>query len=175
MTNVKYQVFISSTYTDLVEERSKLYESLMLRRVYIPIGMENFEASNKSSWDLIRRRIDECDYMVVIIGDRSGSVGPDGTSFTQMEYKYAKRKNIPVVALLKQNMTLSAISPAEIENARLVIALREKCKADRNVSHWLDAADLANKATAAVDGMVRDSPGLVGFERVRPAATFPSI
>ena len=47
MTKKKLQVFISSTYTDLLEERQSSVEAV-LRPGNIPAGMELFSAGNKS-------------------------------------------------------------------------------------------------------------------------------
>ena len=49
----KYQVFISSTYLDLIDERQAAVEAI-LKAGHIPAGMELFTASNKSQWDIIK-------------------------------------------------------------------------------------------------------------------------
>jgi len=43
--NKKYQVFVSSTYKDLKEERMAVTH-LLLKMGFIPVGMEQFPASN---------------------------------------------------------------------------------------------------------------------------------
>ncbi|MGK5511821.1 DUF4062 domain-containing protein [Brevibacillus sp. HB1.4B] len=40
-----YQIFISSTYVDLKEERKAIFEAI-LNSKHIPAGMESFSASN---------------------------------------------------------------------------------------------------------------------------------
>ena len=50
MTLKRYQVFVSSTYKDLVEERSAV-TSCLLDNDCIPIGMEQFPAMPISQWD----------------------------------------------------------------------------------------------------------------------------
>ena len=67
------QVFISSTFKDLVEERRAVIQTL-LEADCIPSGMELFPASDSEKWDLIKGVIDLCDYYVVIVGGRYGSV-----------------------------------------------------------------------------------------------------
>ena len=66
----------------------------------IPSGMELFPAANDSQWELIKGVIDDCDYYVVIIAGRYGTMGPNGVSCTEMEYRYAVEKDKPVVAFL---------------------------------------------------------------------------
>ena len=84
----KYQVFISSTYTDLIEERKKMQEILLMADC-IPAGMEAFVATNDEQFNVIKKVIDLCDYYVLIIGGRYGSVNEKtGLSYTEMEYDY---------------------------------------------------------------------------------------
>ncbi|WP_293638541.1 DUF4062 domain-containing protein [Polaromonas sp.] len=84
----RYQVFVSSTYADLHVERQEVMQAL-LELDCIPAGMELFPAANEDQWTLIKKVIDDCDYYMVIVAGRYGSIGPDGLSFTEMEYRYA--------------------------------------------------------------------------------------
>ena len=95
----KHQVFVSSTYEDLQHERQEVMH-VLLELDCIPSGMELFPAANESQWNLIKGIIHECDYYVVVVAGRYGSVGPDGMSYTEMEYRYAVESNKPVVAFL---------------------------------------------------------------------------
>ena len=98
----RYQVFISSTYEDLKEERNEVVQAL-LELDCIPCGMEYFPASNETQWEFIKRLIDDCDYYIVIVAGRYGTLDYDGLSYTQKEYNYAISKNIPVIGFLHQN------------------------------------------------------------------------
>lgn len=71
MDNTKYQVFISSTYADLVEERRKILD-ILLTADCIPAGMEAFVATDDEQFNVIKRVIDLCDYYILIIGKRYG-------------------------------------------------------------------------------------------------------
>ncbi len=62
----KYQVFISSTEKDLVDERHKIMQAL-LESNCIPSGMELFATSNKKSWEIIEQDIDESDFYLLVI------------------------------------------------------------------------------------------------------------
>ena len=88
--SIRHQVFVSSTFTDLREERAEVIQAIW-ELDCIPTGMEAFVASNESQWDVIKRVIDECDYYVLIIGGRYGSVTEEGISYTEKEYRYAKK------------------------------------------------------------------------------------
>ena len=62
---VKYQVFVSSPFVDLAEERKQVVWGILEAR-HIPVGMENFSAAPDRGWDTIRRVIDNSDYYVLL-------------------------------------------------------------------------------------------------------------
>ena len=83
----RLQVFISSTYIDLIEERQAAV-SAVLKSGHIPAGMELFNASDKSQLDVIKKWIDESDVYMLILGGRYGSVEPEsGISYSQFKIK----------------------------------------------------------------------------------------
>lgn len=84
----RYQVFVSSTYEDLKEERRYALQALLETKC-IPTGMELFPAASEEQWELIKRVIDDCDYYLVVIAGRYGSLSPEGKSYTEKEYDYA--------------------------------------------------------------------------------------
>ncbi len=73
MSEKRYQVFISSTFSDLLNER-KMILDLLLMADCIPAGMEAFAAADAEQFDIIKKVIDLCDYYVLIIGKRYGTV-----------------------------------------------------------------------------------------------------
>lgn len=96
----KLQVFVSSTYTDLKEERQAAVQAI-LDAGHIPAGMELFKAGNESQLNTIYKWIDECDVYMLILGGRYGSIeSKSGKSYTQLEYEYAISKGIPVFAVV---------------------------------------------------------------------------
>ncbi|MEM5405856.1 MULTISPECIES: DUF4062 domain-containing protein [Paraburkholderia] len=95
----KYQVFISSTYRDMKEERQAAVMSI-LSAGHIPAGMELFAAADVEQMDIIRRWIDESDIFVLILGGRYGSIdSTSGKSYIQLEYEYAVQTKKPLFAL----------------------------------------------------------------------------
>lgn len=102
----KLQVFISSTYTDLKDERQAAVQAV-LDAGHIPAGMELFKAGNKSQLETIKKWIDECDVYMLILGGRYGTVeSSSGKSYTQIEYEYAISKDIPVFAVVLKDSFL---------------------------------------------------------------------
>ncbi|WP_441235506.1 DUF4062 domain-containing protein [Bradyrhizobium sp. 930_D9_N1_4] len=100
---VRYQVFVSSTYEDLRAERQQATQAILEAGCF-PSGMELFPASDDTQWELIKRVIEESDYYIVIVAGRYGSVGPEGASFTEMEYDYAVANGIPVLGFVHDNV-----------------------------------------------------------------------
>jgi hypothetical protein len=88
----KLQVFVSSTYEDLKEERQVAVQAI-LTAGHIPAGMELFTAGNQTQMDVIKRWIDESDAFLLILGGRYGSIDPaTKKSYIQLEYEYAQEK-----------------------------------------------------------------------------------
>ena len=61
----RYQVFVSSTYADLKEERSRVIQTIM-ELDCIPAGMEIFPAIDEEQFNFIKKIIDDCDYYLLI-------------------------------------------------------------------------------------------------------------
>ncbi len=95
----RYQVFVSSTYADLKEERKAVHQTLM-EMDCIPAGMELFPAADEAQFEFIKKIIDDCDYYLLIIGGRYGSLTDEGVSYTEKEYDYAVSIGLSVIALI---------------------------------------------------------------------------
>lgn len=88
----RLQVFVSSTYTDLIHERQAAVQAI-LTAGHIPAGMELFTSGDESQMEVIKQWIDESDAYLLILGGRYGSVEPhSGKSYTHLEYEYAVEK-----------------------------------------------------------------------------------
>lgn len=98
--NSKLQVFVSSTYQDLVSERQAAVEAI-LKSGNIPAGMELFTAGDTSQWEVIQRWISESDVFMIILGGRYGSIEPtSGLSYTELEYDFAVSSGKPYFAVV---------------------------------------------------------------------------
>ncbi|HKB59177.1 MAG TPA: DUF4062 domain-containing protein [Gallionellaceae bacterium] len=114
----KYQVFVSSTFTDLKNERQAAVEAI-LAAGHIPAGMELFAAGDESQLEVIRRWIDDSDVYMLILGGRYGSVDPStGVSYTELEYDYAVQKGMPLFAVVLSERAIDAKSPVVINEHR---------------------------------------------------------
>lgn len=147
----RYQVFISSTKKDLEEERRAVAERL-LRNGFIPVGMEQFPASDRRAWDLITAYIDQVDYYVVIVAGKYGSTESGGLSFTEREYDYAVSTNKPVLAFLHDETQELLESKVERDPERMarLESFRAKIERDRVRRIWRNRDELASDV---VDGL----------------------
>jgi hypothetical protein len=99
MHDKRYSVFISSTFEDLKAERRAVQDTVISAGDF-PVQMEYFPATDEAAFDLIKSLLDKCDYYILIIGGRYGSLDSDGLSYTHKEFRYAVSKNIPVIVML---------------------------------------------------------------------------
>ena len=96
----KLQVFISSTYEDMKDERQKAVEAI-LAAGHIPAGMELFASENAEQWTVIQRWIRESDVFLILLGGRYGSIEPKSQkSYTHREFEYAVEKKKPIVSIV---------------------------------------------------------------------------
>jgi Domain of unknown function (DUF4062) len=164
MMDKRYQVFVSSTYEDLREERQEVMQAL-LELDCIPSGMELFPAADEDQWTLIKGVIDDCDYYVVVIGGRYGSVGPDNISYTQMEYEYAVAQGKPVIAFLhKDPECLPANKYEKTQAGREELDAFRALAQQKMCRFWMSAADLGSAVSRSLIKLVKNHPA-VGWVR----------
>lgn len=162
----RFQVFVSSTFLDLQDERAAVVSSL-LQMDAIPSGMELFPAADDDAWTLITRVIDSCDYYLLVIGGKYGTMDP-GTelSYTEKEYDYAEARKKPVMAFLhKSPEDLKLKDSEKDEQAREKLKrFREKVERKKHVKYWLGSEDLAGKVALSLANFRQTYPA-VGWIR----------
>lgn len=164
----RYQVFISSTYTDLQLERQAVLESVLKLR-HIPVGMEHFVSTNEEQFNYIKRLLGETDYYIIIIGNRYGSQADDGISYTEKEFDYAVNLGIPVIACIHSNPDSLPVNKSDMEpDAKQKLnEFRNKVMHHRMVSYfsWDSPSDLSAEVVVALINTINDYPR-PGWERV---------
>ncbi len=161
----KYQVFVSSTYEDLKDERAAVMQCL-LDNDCIPVGMEQFPASEMSQMEYIKKMLDDCDYYVLISAGRYGSLDTDGIGFTEKEYDYAISKSIPVMSILHSDIDNLPIKKCEATDAgkEKLVAFRQKISTGRMVKFYNDIGSLKYCVINAINHCIRHYPA-VGWVR----------
>lgn len=157
----KYQVFISSTYTDLKEERMAVTQCL-LDNDCIPVGMEQFPASGMSQMDYIKKMLDDCDYYILILAGRYGTLDKDGIGFTEKEFDYACEKNIPVMSFVIEDPML--IQNGQSEQTTLgkkkLASFRKKVCDGRMVKFHTNIDQLKANVATSINKCIRDFPAI---------------
>lgn len=170
MDERRYQVFLSSTFSDLGDQRSKVMQALLRLGVF-PSGMELFPAADDDSWTLIKRVIDQCDYYILIIAGRYGTVNSEGISYTELEYNYANEQNIPVLAFLHADpMSLPGSLIEDSDDGKRRLAEFRERVTERACRMWTTADGLvAELYPSFID--LRDQRPRPGWIRADKAAS----
>ena len=145
----KFQIFISSTFEDLRDERDAVAKAI-LEIGDIPVGMEMFSAADETQWRLIKRQIEQSDYYVVLVANRYGTIF-DGVSYTEREYDYAVERGVPVLGFVlddKADWPMKK-SDSDSEIRAKLEAFKTKVRS-RMVSFWTNADSLTSKVLASL-------------------------
>lgn len=156
----RFQVFVSSTYEDLQDERQEVMHAL-LELDCIPSGMELFPAANEDQWSVIKGVIDDCDYYLVIVGGRYGSIGPNGQSYTEMEYRYAVEAGKPCLAFVHADPgTLAANKTEKTDAGKEKLAVFRAMVQERLCKSWRTPADLGSVVSRSLIRLMKSTPAI---------------
>lgn len=156
--NRRYQVFISSTFVDLIDERHEVMQAL-LEMDCMPAGMELFPAGNEDQWTLIKGVIEQSDYYLVILGGRYGSVTEEGISFTEKEYDYAVELGIPVMGFVPADMDEIPVGKTDKNDAAAQKLDEFRAKVQKRMTkEWKNAEDLGSKVTRGLVRLIKSHP-----------------
>ena len=99
MLDKRYQVFISTSGREMQPERIVLSQTL--------VGMGFFswglEQRTPLSTAFARRQIDDCDYVVILLGSQYGEQSVSGVSYMHLEYIYAVTKQKPIIVFMHED------------------------------------------------------------------------
>ncbi|MGV0878122.1 DUF4062 domain-containing protein [Martelella sp. FLE1502] len=171
MSQKKYQIFVSSTFRDLFEERQDAIRNILDLK-HIPAGMELFPAADIGQLEYIKKVIDECDYYLLIMGGRYGSMDADGISYTEREYDYAVETGKVVVAFVHSDPAAIPVGKSDVD-PEVVEALnnfREKVMTGRLVKSWGSRQELEPLVLKSLIHAFSDFPQ-VGWIRGDSAAS----
>lgn len=156
---IKYQIFVSSTFSDLIDERREVINTI-LELNHIPVSMEFFPASDEDQWTVIQRLLDTCDYYVIIVAGKYGTVdNQTGKSYTQLEYEYALEKKIPIMGLLHKDITKLPLEKREIKKDIIEkidsfngLVRSKMCK------FWENQDQLGKHTATSLPALIRENP-----------------
>ena len=175
----RLQVFVSSTFSDLIPERQAAVEAI-LTAGHIPAGMELFTSGDESQMDVIKQWIDESDVYLLILGGRYGSIEPkSGKSYTQLEYEYALSQGKPLFSCVIEE---SAIENRVKAEGTKVIEMQEQQKLrdfrelvlSKIARFWGDAKDIKISIGETLAQFARRED-LIGWVRPSDQANMPAL
>lgn len=153
--------FISSTFTDLKDERKAV--ATVLRKSNLNINALDIKpASNDSSKKEIMTGIKESDFLVLIVGERYGSIIPPMTgslthSITRWEYLLAaKRFNKDVLVYFKKVTSHDAIDYDDkqsgdfIKKGNLLAQFKKELSVSHNPKYFSTPDELAEEVKKAL-------------------------
>lgn len=152
----RYDVFVSSTYEDLVEERKEITQAV-LECDCMPVGMEMFPASNMEQWEFIKKVIDKSDIYLIIVAGKYGSIGIDEQgnriSYTEMEFNYALKTGKPILVFLHKDINRLTRDRIEldVEKAKALEHFRKKLKNGRLVKFYSNKDELKANALSSIN------------------------
>lgn len=165
MTDKRYQIFVSSTFRDLINERQAVLKAV-LELDHMPAGMELFPAADDTAWQLIKDVIDSSDYYVLLVGGRYGSLDEEGIGYTEKEYDYARKTQKAVIALLhaKPNNIPREKTETDPEAWRKLEAFRAKVESKHTCVYWESPEELKAKVIVGLTANIKRHPA-VGWVR----------
>ena len=157
----KYQVFVSSTYEDLKEERAAVTQCL-LELDCMPVGMEQFPASNMSQMEYIEKMLGDCDYYILILAGRYGSTDENGIGYTEKEYDYAIENGIPVLSFVVEDIGELKSNKCESteDGKQRLNNFREKVCSNKLVKMYTSTDNLQYEVATSLRKCIDDFPAM---------------
>ncbi|WP_196248573.1 DUF4062 domain-containing protein [Rhodococcoides fascians] len=154
----RYQVFVSSTYEDLQEERREVIQAL-LELECLPAGMELFPAASEDQWTLIKEVIDQSDYYVVVVGGKYGSLSDEGISYTEREFDYAVSKDMQILGFVPEDTNEIPKGKIELDpNIRIKLEAFQAKVMAKHIKKYKSKEDLGAVVSRALNIAMRRHP-----------------
>lgn len=139
MLDKRYQVFVISSGLDLQHERVALFQALM-NIGFFPWGLEQRTPQSNA---IARRQIEECDYVILLLGAEYGELSVAGVSYMHLEYIYAVAKQKPVIVFIDLKSATAEQLSCDIQNYRKIQDFIVQLKHENaHVIYFKDVKDL---------------------------------
>ncbi|MBI4662047.1 MAG: DUF4062 domain-containing protein [Verrucomicrobia bacterium] len=150
------RIYISSTYEDLREYRSKVQEAL--KRDFEMVTAELTEPTSGAALDLTLELVANCDVYLGILAWRYGYVpaenNPEGFSITELEYRRAHQSGKVCLIFLADDHALWP--PAMVDRGASgdkMTAFRQALKKSNDIGYFANAEDLKRKILEALSSL----------------------
>ncbi|HCY77479.1 MAG TPA: hypothetical protein DHV28_16305 [Ignavibacteriales bacterium] len=153
----KPNIFISSTYSDLVEHRKQIWITLEKFEVNI-WGMEKFGARKENSLTTCLREVEKCDVYILIVGMRFGSIDKKSQkSFTWLEYEKAKELDKDIlIYLIDEVKGEIKVSDYDRENYQKLKDFKDILKENHTIDFFKNVKDLVDKIFILIEQKTKD-------------------
>ena len=143
-----YQIFVSSTYSDLVDIRDIAYQVILDMR-QVPVGYHDI-ATDSNIQGTINPLIDNSEIFILIIGKNYGSISSSGISYVEEEYNYAISKGKPILCFVRSDYRNNDNTQFQAFVTRLLT--------NHFVSFWNNVDDFKVKLTTSVYNLMAQNP-----------------
>jgi hypothetical protein len=160
-------IYLSSTYSDLIEYRNTVYRALRRMRHNV-IAMEDYVAADERPLDRCLADVVASDLYIDIFAWRYGFIpkeaNPEHKSITELEYRKAvETGKFPLIFLLDPKAlwppTTMDMFTGEGNSGKAILALCEELGLQTLVSFFHNAEELAGKVSQAVSNWEREHTG----------------
>ena len=158
------QVYVSSTYEDLIDCRKAAVSAISRVPKCKPLGMESYVSSSERPVDLCLADVRSSDALVLIVARRYGfrSVHDQSQkSITQLEYEEACRARIPRLVFLLRSSKKTW--PHSDKDCSAVNRFRKHLRNEYIVSEFEDADSLGTCVEASLKKMLESGGSLQRF------------
>ncbi|MCL2094118.1 MAG: DUF4062 domain-containing protein [Treponema sp.] len=141
----KYMIFICSSRDDLKAERKELLR-MVSELGAIPVTSDVFDPNNEDDRRIIRKSIEDCDYFIALSAHKGGEMAGNALAL-ELEYSYAVKAGVPVLALIIDPKARWKDSKKEKDPGmkKNLEAYKKRLEAHTHET-WLNQADLMQKA-----------------------------
>lgn len=159
MSQLRYQIFVSSTFRDLKDEREAVLNAI-LKLNQFPAGMELFPATNDTAWKHIEKVIKDSDYYILVIGGKYGSMDETGISYTEKEYDFAVSQNIPILAFIRSDEENIPVGKFEMDSEirEKLEKFKQKVGNEHLLNYWKSLEELKTNVITSLSQSILMNP-----------------
>jgi tetratricopeptide (TPR) repeat protein len=145
------RIYVSSTYSDLVEHRQQVYDILRKMR-YDVVAMEDYVATDQRPLDKCLADVASCDVYVGIFAWRYGYVPPgQERSITELEYRQAGQSGLArLIFLLDEDAPWPRSQMEKGAGGEKIEALRAELATEHTVRFFKSPEELAGQVATSI-------------------------
>lgn len=167
MVEKRYQVYIASSYNDVVNERLKVENSL-LSSGFFPWEFSERRTSLNTAKS--RQQMDESDYVIFVLSGRYGDLSASGISYLHLDFLYAANKNKTIISLVDAHPERKLREEQETDEdlIKKLIAFKGVLKRESDYFHqYTNILDLERACKSLLTSAISEKPAL-GWVRPQP-------